>query len=71
MKFNSNIQLFNNLYLGHSDVVTINDAIRLVNQTLIIVTAAGDCTVKVWIKHKNESKFSYYLMYLLKVHFII
>lgn len=54
------------MYLGHSDVVTINDAIRLANQTLIIVTAAGDCTVKVWIKHKNESKFSYYLMFSKK-----
>uniref|UniRef100_A0A2H8TKM3 Elongator complex protein 2 n=1 Tax=Melanaphis sacchari TaxID=742174 RepID=A0A2H8TKM3_9HEMI len=41
--------------IGHSDVVTINDAIRLANQTLIIVTAAGDCTVKIWIKHKNEN----------------
>jgi len=45
------------LYLGHSDVVTISDAIRLVNQMLIIVTAAGDCTVKVWVKNKNESKY--------------
>jgi len=43
--------------IGHSDVVTINDALRLVNQTLYIITAAGDCTVKVWIKSKNESKF--------------
>jgi len=49
------------LYLGHTDVVTINDAIRLANQTLIIVTAAGDCTVKVWIKHKNESKYFIYI----------
>lgn len=44
-------------YLGHSDVVTINDALRLANQTLYIVTAAGDCTVKLWIKSINESKF--------------
>ncbi|KAL5234925.1 hypothetical protein ACI65C_002335 [Semiaphis heraclei] len=41
--------------IGHSDVVTINDAIRFANKTLIIVTAAGDCTVKVWNKHKNEN----------------
>jgi len=53
-----------NLYSGHSDVVTINDAIRLANQTLIIVTAAGDCTVKVWIKHNNDSKFFIYIMYM-------
>lgn len=43
--------------LGHTDVVTINDALRLVNQTLYIITAAGDCTAKFWIKSKNESKF--------------
>lgn len=44
------------MYLGHSDVVTITDALRLTNEMLYIVTAAGDCTVKVWIKSKNECK---------------
>lgn len=44
------------MYIGHSDVVTINDALRLENQTLFVVTASGDCTTKVWIKPKNESK---------------
>lgn len=45
------------MFLGHSDVVTINDALRLANGTLYIVTAAGDATVKIWIKSKTESKF--------------
>ncbi|VVC32544.1 Hypothetical protein CINCED_3A022921 [Cinara cedri] len=40
--------------IGHSDVVTITDALRLTNEALYIVTAAGDCTVKVWIRHKNK-----------------
>lgn len=58
---NLNSTSINNLYLGHSDVVTINDAIRLANHTLYIVTAAGDCTVKVWTKQKNESKYLFIL----------
>lgn len=59
------------LYLGHSDVVTVNDALRLANQTLYIVTAAGDCTVKLWIKSKNESKFlNSYLLSNVKLIFV-
>ncbi|XP_050422943.1 elongator complex protein 2 [Adelges cooleyi] len=40
--------------VGHSDVVTSSDAIRLLNDSLYIVTTSGDCTVKIWVKSKDE-----------------
>lgn len=61
----SNLSIKILLYLGHSDVVTINDALRLANQTLYIITAAGDCTAKVWIKPNNESKF--FIIYVILI----
>lgn len=51
------------MFLGHSDVVTINDALRLANETLYIATAAGDATVKIWVKSKIESKFDIHINY--------
>lgn len=57
--------MFFQIVLGHSDVVTITDTLRLTNDDLYIITAAGDCTVKVWIKQKNYSEFFVHINYII------
>ncbi|XP_050542777.1 elongator complex protein 2 [Daktulosphaira vitifoliae] len=45
----------NEKLIGHTDVVTSSDALRLSNNTFYIATASGDCTVRAWIKIKNSN----------------